>query len=168
MVLYLLFSADWSWCRRGPKKEPREEEVKTEGSAPHQAALHQGKRNRHHVTQTLEIPIPSMAFAFWNLNFSLYIYCELQGKAGNDTTLFSSSKVAVHSFVEKLFRSIWGTPHSRAPPAIKYFFDFLDTQADTLKITDPDVLHIWKTNRYCWIIQSTVDSLRIFRTEVCP
>ncbi|XP_068572809.1 plexin-C1, partial [Cebidichthys violaceus] len=61
------------------------------------------------------------------------------------TKLFST-KVAVHSFVENLFRSIWGTPHSRAPQAIKYFFDFLDTQADNLKITDPDVLHIWKTN----------------------
>ncbi|XP_078098776.1 plexin-C1 isoform X1 [Sander vitreus] len=61
-------------------------------------------------------------------------------------TKLLSTKVAVHSFVENLFRSIWGTPHSRAPHAIKYFFDFLDTQADNMKITDPDVLHIWKTN----------------------
>ncbi|KAM8909620.1 plexin-C1 [Spinachia spinachia] len=62
-------------------------------------------------------------------------------------TKLLSTKVAVHSFVESLFRSIWGTtPQGRAPPAIKYFFDFLDTQADNMKITDPDVLHIWKTN----------------------
>ncbi|TKS91123.1 Plexin-C1 Virus-encoded semaphorin protein receptor [Collichthys lucidus] len=55
-------------------------------------------------------------------------------------------KVAVHSFVENLFRSIWGMPNGRAPHAVKYFFDFLDSQADNMKITDPDVLHIWKTN----------------------
>lgn len=41
------FSTDWSRRRRGPEKEPREEEVKAEGSAPHQAALHQGKRKQH-------------------------------------------------------------------------------------------------------------------------
>ncbi|PWA20031.1 hypothetical protein CCH79_00016058 [Gambusia affinis] len=54
--------------------------------------------------------------------------------------------VAVHSYVENLFRSIWGMTQSKAPLAIKYFFDFLDTQAETMKITDPDVRHIWKTN----------------------
>uniref|UniRef100_H3CN71 Plexin C1 n=1 Tax=Tetraodon nigroviridis TaxID=99883 RepID=H3CN71_TETNG len=61
-------------------------------------------------------------------------------------TKLLSTKVAVHSFVENLFRSIWGTPHAKAPHAVKYFFDFLDWQADVLRITDPDVLHIWKTN----------------------
>ncbi|XP_018558410.1 plexin-C1 isoform X1 [Lates calcarifer] len=61
-------------------------------------------------------------------------------------TKLLSTKVAVHSFVENLFKSIWGMPHSRAPHAVKYFFNFLDTQADNMKITDPDVLHIWKTN----------------------
>lgn len=66
-------------------------------------------------------------------------------------------KVAVHSYVENLFRSIWGMPNCRAPHAVKYFFDFLDAQADNMKITDPDVLHIWKTNRYDWVIHSSVD-----------
>lgn len=37
-------------------------------------------------------------------------------------------------------------PNNRAPLAVKYFFDFLDAQADRKKISDPDVLHIWKTN----------------------
>lgn len=59
----------------------------------------------------------------------------------------SLSKVAVHSFVENLFKSIWGMQHNKAPLTVKYFFDFLDAQADNMKITDPDVLHIWKTNR---------------------
>ncbi|XP_019751925.1 plexin-C1 isoform X1 [Hippocampus comes] len=62
-------------------------------------------------------------------------------------TKLLSTKVAVHSFVENLFRSIWGLPNCRAPLAVKYFFDFLDCQADNMKIPDPDVLHIWKTNR---------------------
>lgn len=57
-----------------------------------------------------------------------------------------STKVAVHSFVENLFKSIWGLPNNKAPLAVKYFFDFLDAQAERKKITDPDVLHIWKTN----------------------
>ncbi|XP_076008797.1 plexin-C1 isoform X2 [Genypterus blacodes] len=61
-------------------------------------------------------------------------------------TKLLSTKVAVHSYVENLFRSVWGRQHCKAPHAIKYFFDFLDTQADNLKISDPDVLHIWKTN----------------------
>uniref|UniRef100_A0A3P8U4N1 Plexin C1 n=1 Tax=Amphiprion percula TaxID=161767 RepID=A0A3P8U4N1_AMPPE len=61
-------------------------------------------------------------------------------------TKLLSTKVAVHSFVEILFKSIWGMPQNKAPHAVKYFFDFLDTQADSMKITDPDVLHIWKTN----------------------
>ncbi|KAM3850134.1 plexin-C1-like [Diretmus argenteus] len=63
-------------------------------------------------------------------------------------TKLLSTKVAVHSYVENLFRSIWGPPppHSRALHAVKYFFDFLDAQAENMKITDPDVLHIWKTN----------------------
>uniref|UniRef100_A0A4W4DWR1 Plexin cytoplasmic RasGAP domain-containing protein n=1 Tax=Electrophorus electricus TaxID=8005 RepID=A0A4W4DWR1_ELEEL len=61
-------------------------------------------------------------------------------------TKLLSTKVAVHSFVENLFRSIWGMPHNKAPQGVKYFFDFLDTQAEKKKITDPDVVHIWKTN----------------------
>ncbi|KAF7658340.1 hypothetical protein LDENG_00013920 [Lucifuga dentata] len=61
-------------------------------------------------------------------------------------TKLLSTKVAVHSYVENLFGSIWGMLHCRAPPAVKYFFDFLDAQADNMKISDPDVLHIWKTN----------------------
>ncbi|XP_058424632.1 plexin-C1 isoform X1 [Diceros bicornis minor] len=61
-------------------------------------------------------------------------------------TKLLSTKVAIHSVLEKLFRSIWSLPNSRAPVAIKYFFDFLDAQAENKKITDPDVVHIWKTN----------------------
>uniref|UniRef100_W5NFK5 Plexin C1 n=1 Tax=Lepisosteus oculatus TaxID=7918 RepID=W5NFK5_LEPOC len=62
------------------------------------------------------------------------------------TKLLLNSYVAVHSFVENLFKTIWGLPNGKAPLAVKYFFDFLDAQAENKKITDPDVLHIWKTN----------------------
>uniref|UniRef100_A0A8C6PCP6 Plexin cytoplasmic RasGAP domain-containing protein n=1 Tax=Nothobranchius furzeri TaxID=105023 RepID=A0A8C6PCP6_NOTFU len=61
-------------------------------------------------------------------------------------TKLLSTKVAVHSYVENLFNSIWGMPQSKAPHAVKYFFDFLDARADNMKISDPDVRHIWKTN----------------------
>ncbi|KAM4676405.1 plexin-C1 [Discoglossus pictus] len=61
-------------------------------------------------------------------------------------TKLLSTKVAIHSVVEKLFRSIWKLPTNKPPIPIKYFFDFLDAQAESKKVTDPDVLHIWKTN----------------------
>ncbi|XP_075065505.1 plexin-C1 [Mixophyes fleayi] len=61
-------------------------------------------------------------------------------------TKLLSTKVSIHSAVEKLFRSIWTIQHNKPPVAIKYFFDFLDTQGEIKKITDPDVMHIWKTN----------------------
>uniref|UniRef100_A0A8C8SYX6 Plexin C1 n=1 Tax=Pelusios castaneus TaxID=367368 RepID=A0A8C8SYX6_9SAUR len=61
-------------------------------------------------------------------------------------TKLLSTKVAIHFVVENLFKSIWSLPNNKAPVAIKYFFDFLDAQAESKKITDPDVVHIWKTN----------------------
>ncbi|KAJ7389562.1 hypothetical protein OS493_030610 [Desmophyllum pertusum] len=32
------------------------------------------------------------------------------------------------------------------PPAVKFLFDLLDTQAKELNLTDPEVLHTWKNN----------------------
>ncbi|XP_042566085.1 plexin-C1 [Clupea harengus] len=61
-------------------------------------------------------------------------------------TKLLSTKVAVHSYVENLFKTIWGTSNNRPPHAVKYFFDFLDSQGENKNISDPDVLHIWKTN----------------------
>ena len=39
-------------------------------------------------------------------------------------------------------------PHEKLPLAIKYMFDFLDDQALYHGETDPEVVHIWKSNRY--------------------
>ncbi|XP_078091355.1 plexin-C1 isoform X2 [Mustelus asterias] len=61
-------------------------------------------------------------------------------------TKLLSSKVALQSFVKDLFRSIWSMPNNKAPMAIRHIFDILHAQANNKKITDPDVLHIWKTN----------------------
>ncbi|XP_015424204.1 PREDICTED: plexin-B2 [Myotis davidii] len=37
-------------------------------------------------------------------------------------------------------------PGLAVPPAVKYFFDFLDEQAEKHDIKDEDTIHIWKTN----------------------
>lgn len=124
--------ADWPWRGRGQGEGSGEEEVKAEGSASDQTALDQGA--------TL---FPQSRFVFFS---------PLQINHRKPRCVSVSFKVAVHSFVENLFRSIWGLPNCRAPLAVKYFFDFLDCQADNMKIPDPDVLHIWKTNRWGTIL----------------
>lgn len=53
----------------------------------------------------------------------------------------------LQKFLDDLFQAILSIPPDRPPLAIKYFFDFLEEQADKRGITDPDTLHIWKTNR---------------------
>ncbi|XP_078276161.1 plexin-C1 isoform X2 [Rhinoraja longicauda] len=61
-------------------------------------------------------------------------------------TKLVSSKVALQSFVENLFRSIWSVHNGKPPIAVRHIFDILQGHASNKKITDPDVLHIWKTN----------------------
>lgn len=85
-----------------------------------------------------------MIFFLW-LAHHFLLNLELAPRISVSHSVF---QVAIHSVLEKLFRSIWSLPNSRAPFAIKYFFDFLDAQAENKKITDPDVVHIWKTNRW--------------------
>lgn len=31
--------------------------------------------------------------------------------------------------------------------AVKYLFDYLDYEAVSVGVTDPDVVHVWKNNR---------------------
>jgi len=33
------------------------------------------------------------------------------------------------------------------PMAVKYLFDYLDNEALSVGMTDPDVVHVWKNNR---------------------
>lgn len=54
----------------------------------------------------------------------------------------------LQKFLDDLFQAVLSIPPEKPPLAVKYFFDFLEEQADKRGITDPDTLHIWKTNRY--------------------
>uniref|UniRef100_A0A8C3AHD5 Plexin b2b n=1 Tax=Cyclopterus lumpus TaxID=8103 RepID=A0A8C3AHD5_CYCLU len=60
-------------------------------------------------------------------------------------TRLLSVKGTLQQFVDDFFRSVLcsGTV---VPPAIKYFFDFLDEQALKHNNVDEETIHIWKTN----------------------
>ncbi|KAM5148197.1 LOW QUALITY PROTEIN: plexin-D1 [Mantella aurantiaca] len=61
-------------------------------------------------------------------------------------TRLLSTKGTLQKFLDDLFRAILSIREDRPPLAIKYFFDFLEEQAEKRGISDPDTLHIWKTN----------------------
>uniref|UniRef100_A0A8C8DYR4 Plexin D1 n=1 Tax=Oryzias sinensis TaxID=183150 RepID=A0A8C8DYR4_9TELE len=61
-------------------------------------------------------------------------------------TRLLSTKGTLQKFLDDLFKAILSIPPDCPPLAVKYFFDFLEEQADKRGITDPDTLHIWKTN----------------------
>ncbi|KAM8931133.1 plexin-D1 isoform 2-T2 [Pelodytes ibericus] len=61
-------------------------------------------------------------------------------------TRLLSTKGTLQKFLDDLFRAILTIREDRPPLAIKYFFDFLEEQAEKRGISDPDTLHIWKTN----------------------
>ncbi|XP_068108861.1 plexin-D1 isoform X2 [Hyperolius riggenbachi] len=61
-------------------------------------------------------------------------------------TRLLSTKGTLQKFLDDLFRAILTIREERPPLAIKYFFDFLEEQAEKRGISDPDTLHIWKTN----------------------
>ncbi|KAI3366565.1 hypothetical protein L3Q82_000488 [Scortum barcoo] len=53
----------------------------------------------------------------------------------------------LQQFVDDFFRSVLcSCSSSVVPPAVKYFFDFLDEQALRHDNVDEETLHIWKTN----------------------
>ncbi|MEQ2161595.1 hypothetical protein GOODEAATRI_011050, partial [Goodea atripinnis] len=60
-------------------------------------------------------------------------------------------------FVDDLFTVILSTSRP-VPLAVKYFFDLLDDQAGQHNITDPETIHIWKTNRYYADIRQTISA----------
>ena len=55
----------------------------------------------------------------------------------------------LQQFVDDLLETIFSTATRRCalPLAIKYMFDFLDDQALQHCITDPEIVHTWKSNR---------------------
>ncbi|XP_076840019.1 LOW QUALITY PROTEIN: plexin-B1 [Brachyhypopomus gauderio] len=60
-------------------------------------------------------------------------------------TRLLSMKGTLQKFVDDLFTVILSTSRP-VPLAVKYFFDLLDDQAALHNITDPETIHIWKTN----------------------
>nr|XP_033815623.1 plexin-B2 isoform X2 [Geotrypetes seraphini]XP_033815624.1 plexin-B2 isoform X2 [Geotrypetes seraphini] len=60
-------------------------------------------------------------------------------------TRLLSVKGTLQQFVDNFFQSVLTSTHV-VPPAVKYFFDFLDEQAEKHDIKDDDTIHIWKTN----------------------
>ncbi|XP_010791955.1 plexin-B1 isoform X2 [Notothenia coriiceps] len=60
-------------------------------------------------------------------------------------TRLLSMKGTLQKFVDDLFTAILSTSRP-VPLAVKYFFDLLDDQALKHGITDPETIHIWKTN----------------------
>uniref|UniRef100_A0A8C5EQI9 Plexin-B1 n=1 Tax=Gouania willdenowi TaxID=441366 RepID=A0A8C5EQI9_GOUWI len=60
-------------------------------------------------------------------------------------TRLLSMKGTLQKFVDDLFTAILSTSRP-IPLAVKYFFDLLDDQAGQRGISDPETIHIWKTN----------------------
>ncbi|XDV53389.1 hypothetical protein PO909_021900 [Leuciscus waleckii] len=60
-------------------------------------------------------------------------------------TRLLSVKGTLQQFVDDFFRSVLCSD-STVPPAVKYFFDFLDEQALRHENVDEETIHIWKTN----------------------
>ncbi|XP_053724193.1 plexin-B1 [Synchiropus splendidus] len=60
-------------------------------------------------------------------------------------TRLLSVKGTLQNFVDDLFTVILSTSRP-VPLAVKYFFDLLDEQAVHHGISDPETIHIWKTN----------------------
>lgn len=77
-----------------------------------------------------------------------------EGERGNKMvseiylTRLLATKGTLQKFVDDLFETIFSTAHrgSALPLAIKYMFDFLDDQALQHGISDPEVVHTWKSN----------------------
>uniref|UniRef100_A0A8C5M0F4 Plexin B2 n=1 Tax=Leptobrachium leishanense TaxID=445787 RepID=A0A8C5M0F4_9ANUR len=60
-------------------------------------------------------------------------------------TRLLSVKGTLQQFVDDFLLAVLNS-RQVVPPAIKYFFDFLDEQAEKYEIKDEDTVHIWKTN----------------------
>jgi len=59
-----------------------------------------------------------------------------------------SAQGTVQQFVDDFLDAVFSTTNreSSLPLAIKYMFDFLDDQAILHEISDPEVVHTWKSN----------------------
>jgi plexin A len=61
-------------------------------------------------------------------------------------TRLLATKGTVQKFVDDFFATIL-TVNEELPPAVKWLFDLLDESASRHGITDPEIVHAWKSNR---------------------
>ncbi|XP_031564462.1 plexin-A4-like [Actinia tenebrosa] len=63
-------------------------------------------------------------------------------------TRLLATKGTLQKFVDGLFEAVFSMNRrsSTAPLPVKFLFDLLDEQAQTLNLADPEVLHTWKNN----------------------
>lgn len=59
---------------------------------------------------------------------------------------FSNSQFTLQQYVDDLFRSILRAD-TKQTRCIKWLFDFFDDSASSQDISDPQVVHTWKSNR---------------------
>ncbi|XP_046596582.1 plexin-A4 isoform X1 [Neodiprion lecontei] len=91
---------------------------------------------------------------YWHLVKHHDTDAQKEGERGNKMvseiylTRLLATKGTLQKFVDDLFETIFSTAHrgSALPLAIKYMFDFLDDQALLHGISDPEVVHTWKSN----------------------
>lgn len=96
---------------------------------------------------------PETGYKYWHL-VKHHDGENKEGERGNKMvseiylTRLLATKGTLQKFVDDLFETIFSTAHrgSALPLAIKYMFDFLDDQALQHGITDPEVVHTWKSN----------------------
>lgn len=60
-------------------------------------------------------------------------------------TRLLATKGTIQQFVDDFFRTIL-SPNDSLPPPVKWLFDLLDSEALAHGITDPEVIHAWKSN----------------------
>lgn len=65
-------------------------------------------------------------------------------------TRLLSTKGTIQKFVDDFFSTILAA-NETLPPAVKWLFDLFDDAAKKYSITDPEVVHSWKSNRYIFV-----------------
>ena len=61
-------------------------------------------------------------------------------------TRLLATKGTIQKYVDDFFNTIL-VADDRFPPAVKWLFDILDEGARRHGLTDPELLHSWKSNR---------------------
>lgn len=61
-------------------------------------------------------------------------------------TRLLSTKGIIQKFVDDFFATILAADET-LPPAVKWLFDLFDEAAKKYNISDPEVVHSWKSNR---------------------